>query len=124
MPSGFYATLEDAQQFIVDEEAQEERQAEEDDASELFASSVSETRDIGEALLILSNVRKNLDDFKIDLAALQNLVQDHPDQSHTNAVESLEQVHLSIRKDWKRPVSTKITLSRKRSTQARGCSLS
>ena len=34
--TGFYATLEDAQQFILEDEAQEEKQAEEDEASELF----------------------------------------------------------------------------------------
>ena len=99
--TGFYATLEDAQQFILEDEAQEEKQAEEDEASELFESSVSETRDLGESLLTLGNLRKNLDDFKIDLAALQTIVLEHPEQSHSSALETLERAHASIRRDWR-----------------------
>ena len=94
--------LDEAQAFISEDENQEEKQTEEDEATELFEASVQEAREVGEALLLLTNLRKNLDDFKIDLDALQTIVQDHPDQAHSTAVERLEQVHLAIRNDWKK----------------------
>ena len=100
--AGFFATLEEAQAFISDNEAPEDRQAEEDEANELFVSAVSDTRDLGESLLLLSNIRRSLDDLKIDLAALQDLVQDQPDHSHTSALQALEQAHLTLRKEWRK----------------------
>ena len=100
--TGFYSNLDEAQAFIAEDVAQEKRQAEEDEATEIFESSVQEARELGEALLLLTNLRRNLDDFKIDLSALQNIVQDHPEQPHHTAVEKLEAMHLLIRQDWKK----------------------
>ena len=117
--TGFYSNLDEAQAFIAEDLAQEERQAEEDEATEIFESSVQEARELGEALLLLTNLRRNLDDFKINLSALQNIVQDHPEQPHHTAVEKLEAMHLLIRQDWL--ISTRSTLSRKRLTPPRSC---
>ena len=97
----FYSTIDEAQTFIAEGEEQEDRQMEEDEATETFESSVLEARELGESLLRLANIRRNLDDFKIDLASLQALVQDHPDQPHHAAVEKLENTHHSIRQEWK-----------------------
>ena len=58
---------------------------------------------MGESLLLLSNIRRCLDDFKIDLAALQHLVQDQPDHSHSSALQALESAHLTLRKEWRKP---------------------
>ena len=99
--NGFYSTIDEAQTFIAEGEEQEDRQMEEDEATETFESSVLEARELGESLLRLANIRRNLDDFKIDLASLQALVQDHPDQPHHAAVEKLENTHHSIRQEWK-----------------------
>ena len=100
--TGFFGTLEDAQTFIADEEAQEDLQTEEDEANDSFLSAMSEARDMGEGLLTLKHLRRSLDDFKIDLAALQDLVDDQPEHSHSNALQALEETHSTLRKEWKK----------------------
>ena len=100
--AGFYGTIEDAQSFIADEETQEELQTEEDEASDSFISAMSEAKDMGEGLLTLKNIRRSLDDFKIDLAALQELVHDQPEHSHSSALQALEEAHVTLRKEWKK----------------------
>ena len=97
--TGFFVTMEEAQAFIVEDEA---AQAEEDEASDIFAASVSEARDVGESLLLLSSIRRCLDDFKIDLDAAQQLVLEQPDQSHTSALQDLEVAHCDLRKQWRK----------------------
>ena len=100
--TGFYGTIEDAQSFIADEDAQEDLQAEEDKANDNFISAISEARDLGEELLTLKNIRKSLDDFKCDLVALQGLVYDQPYHSHSNALLALEETHSNLRKEWRK----------------------
>ena len=100
--AGFFTTIEEAQAFIADDDAPEEKQHEEDEASDLFASAMSETRDLGEALLLLSNIRRRLDDFKIDLDTLQQLALEQPEQAHASALQALETAHSHLRTEWRK----------------------
>ena len=100
--TGFYGTIEDAQPFIAEEDAQDNLQREEDEANESFITAISEVRDLGEELLNLKSIRKGLDDFKCDLSALQELVCDQPEQTHTNALQALEETHSNLRQEWRK----------------------
>ena len=100
--TGFYGTMEDAQTFIAEEDSPEDLQAEEDEANESFIAAISEARDLGDELLTLKSIRKGLDDFKCDLVALQDLVHDQPEHSHSTALQSLEDTHHTLRNEWKK----------------------
>ena len=75
---------------------------------------------MGEELLTLRNIRKSLDDFKIDLVALQELVHEQPEHSHSSALLALEEAHSKLRKEWKKtdlsqehPLKAKIDVSKR-----------
>ena len=118
--TGFYGTIEDTQTFIAKEDSPEDLQAEEDEANESFITAISEARDLGDELLTLKSIRKELDDFKCDLAALKELVHDQPDHSHSNALQALEDIHATLRNEWKKadldrdhPLKTELDTSKR-----------
>ena len=70
--TGFLQTLEDAQEFVPEGEAEEPFQREEEAAMEAFDNSISAVRDQADYLLTLSSVLTGMSDLKRDITGLES----------------------------------------------------
>ena len=98
---GFLQTLEEAQDFCPEDEEEEQVfQHEEDAAGEAFSSSLSMVRDLGEQLLGLKSVLNGLANFRTDLSALQESLEEKPESNQVEDLQSLKSLYSRLRQEW------------------------
>ena len=98
---GFQQSLEDAQEFCPTEEAEEQTfQQDEDSASDGFFNSLSLVRDLGDQLLALKSVLNGLANFRTDLSALQESLEEKPETNQVEALQSLNNLYGTLRQEW------------------------
>ena len=100
--TGFLQTLEDAQEFITEEDNAETLQLQEDTAAETFSNSISAVRDLADELLTLKSVLTGIGDLTCDMTALENSLNEKPEGNHTSALQALESTFTSLRLEWKK----------------------
>ena len=99
---GFLHTIEEAQEFIAEEESSEAVQVDEDDALDSFSNAVSDVRDLAEELLTLKSLKTDLSVFRKDLQTLRDLFNDQPELNQASALQALESTYSSLKKQWKK----------------------
>ena len=118
---GYRQSIEDAQDFSPSDETEEEQfQEEEDEANDQFFTSLALARDGAEQVLTLKRVLNGLGDFRTDLAALQESLEEKPDTNQEEALQSLNKLYMKLREDWQNanlyldhPIKTELDSCRK-----------
>ena len=100
--TGFLQTLEDAQDFTPEGEAEEPFQQEEETAMDNFSSSISAVRDQAEYLLTLKSVLTGLRDLTCDITALESSLAENPESNHTSSLQTMETSFSKLRQEWKK----------------------
>ena len=98
---GFQQNLDDAQEFCPTDEADEQAfQLDEDNSSDSFNGAMSMARDVGEQLLTLKAVLNGLSNFRTDLSALQESLDEEPDSNQVESLQCLNILYGTLRTSW------------------------
>ena len=99
--AGYTASQEEAQEFSPEDEAEEVAfQEEEDEAAETFFHSLQTAQEFGESLLAYKNILLGIKYFKTDLDALQQSLDEKPEQDCSLSLTQLQELFSSLRKQW------------------------
>ena len=99
--AGYTASQEEAQEFSPEDEAEEVAfQEEEDEAAETFFRSLQTAQEFGESLLAYKNILLGIKYFKTDLDALQQSLDEKPEQDCSSSLTLLQELFSSLRKQW------------------------
>ena len=99
---GFLQTIDDAQDFLTEEEESSALQKEEDEAMDNFSTAITEVRDTAEELLNLKSLHTGIADLTRDLQTLKDVFNGQPEANHTSAMLELETAYASLRLEWKK----------------------
>ena len=100
--TGFLQTLEDAQEFVPEDDTAQAFQQEEDDAMDTFNSSISAVRDLADELLTIKSVLTGPGDLTPGMTALTDSLAEKPESNQANALQALDITFSSLRQEWKK----------------------
>ena len=99
--AGFSSSMEEAQEFVPTDEAEESAfQEEELEVEENFSQSLSTARILGEQLLACKSTLSGIATFKNSLDGLQESLDSDPDQDNTTSLKRLQTLILSLQEQW------------------------
>ena len=99
--AGFNTSLEEAQDFLPEDEAEEAAfQQEEGETAETFTISINAAKTIGEQLLAAKAVLIGMGAFKTKVDALQHSLDSDPDQDYSAALSRLQALLSSLEEQW------------------------
>ena len=100
--TNFLQSMEDAQNFVPEDDGEEDFLLEEQLAIEAFESAMSKARDLADQLLALKSILNGLSDFTLDLTALQESLGENPESNQSTSLQELKTSYSALREEWKR----------------------
>ena len=94
--------MEDAQNFVPEDDAEEDFQLEEELVLETFQTAISAARDLADQLLAFKSILSGLSDFTLDLTALQESLSENPESNQSTSLQELKTSYSALREEWKR----------------------
>ena len=99
--AAYEQTIEDVSN-IVDVEGEEDRtetkEASEEAALDIFTDKVEEVRVLADEMITLKQAHRALEDFRIDVEALQDNINANPEKEHSSSLALINAVHQDVRK--------------------------
>ena len=97
----FVQSIDDAQQFLPTEEGEEAAFLEEEaEVQDTFEDHLEATKALGEQLLTYKSTLTGVNQFKTDLASLQQSLDNLPDNDHREAAANLQSSISTLRQKW------------------------